>query len=455
MKQKTAHPQRINRGPRVARAHPAAKSMSVARPRQPVHSGYRFAIDYSEAGASTRELLRQPSALVGSIVEHLPNMVFLKDAKELRFVYVNKAGEELLGYSRCHLLGRNTFDLFPKEQADLFPAMDREVLFCRNLVDIPEGSIQTRHKGVRVLHTKKMPICDAEGGPQYLLGISEDTTERKEAEKILLDAKADLERRVIERTAELSEVNAALQREIAERQAAAESLRDLSARLIHAQEEERSRIAREIHDDLSQQLALIGIELGQLRQRMRSSAGEHVALCEDLLQKVRQLSIDLRGLSHELHPSKLAHLGLVAAVRSLCGDIARLHKVEIECAVADVPKSLPRPVALCLYRIAQEALHNVVKHSGARHALVDISGLKGMITLTVSDSGRGFDLDSQEGKAGLGFISMNKRARMIGGTFSIQSMPSRGTKIEARVPRTPSALSQSPDGTDLCIDQES
>ena len=441
MKRKRAHDARVNRSPRVAQTHQPVEGTSAVKPRQVLHRESSVAMDYSDVMTWTRELLRQSSALVGSIVEHLPNMVFLKEAKELRFVHFNKAGEELLGHSRYDLLGKNDYDLFTKEQAEFFTAKDREVLSGGSLVDIPEEPIQTRHKGVRILHTKKIPICDAEGVPQYLLGISEDITERKETEKMLLNANADLERRVVGRTAKPVEVNAAFQLEVAERQAAEESLRDLSARLIHAQEEERSRIACEIHDDLSQQLALIGIEMDQLRQRMRSSAGGDEALCEDLLQKVRQLSIDLRGLSHELHPSKLDHLGLVAAVRSLCGQIARLHKVEIECAVADAPESLPRPVALCLYRIAQESLRNVVTHSGARHARVEISGREGMIILTVSDSGLGFDPDSREGEAGLGLISMKKRVSMIGGTFSIQSLPSLGTTIEARVPLTASTLS--------------
>lgn len=442
MKRISALTAKTNRSPRAVQAHRPGEGASPAQPRQLLHRGFRLAIGLSDAVTRAGEPFRQSFALVGSILEHLPNMVFLKDANELRFVHFNKAGEELLGYSRYDLLGKNDYDLFPKEQANFFTAKDREVLSGGSLVDIPEEPIQTRQKGVRILHTKKIPICDEEGVPLYLLGISEDITERKEAEKILLNTKAELERRVVQRTAKVLEVNASLQREIAERQAAVESLRDLGARLIHAQEEERSRIAREIHDDLSQQLALIGIELDQMRERMRSSAGDHEAAWENLLQKVRQVSIDLRGLSHELHPSKLDHLGLVTAVRSLCGEIARLHNVEIECAVADVPESLPRPVALCLYRIVQEALHNVVKHSGARNARVDISGREGMITLAVSDSGLGFDPYSREGKAGLGLISMKKRMRMIGGTFSIQSVPSQGTKIEVRVPQTISALPQ-------------
>ncbi|MGZ8422626.1 MAG: PAS domain-containing sensor histidine kinase, partial [Nitrospira sp.] len=321
MKRKSALTATIKRSPRAVQALRPREGASPTQPGQLpgqlLPRRLPLAINLSDAVTREEEPCRQSSALAVSILEHLPNMVFLKEAKELRFVHFNKAGEELLGYSRYDLLGKNDYDLFLNEQAEFFTAKEREVLSGGRLVDIPEELIQTRHKGVRILHTKKIPICDAEGVPQYLLGISEDITERKEVEKILLNTKAELKRRVVQRTAKLLEVNAGLQREIAERQGAEESLRDLGARLIYAQEEERGRIAREIHDDLCQQLALIGVELDQMRQRMRSVAGDEEAALENLLQKVRQVSVDLSGLSHDLHPSKLDHLGLPTAVRSL------------------------------------------------------------------------------------------------------------------------------------------
>ena len=290
------------------------------------------------------------------------------------------------------------------------------------LLDIPEEPIQTRHKGERLLHTKKIPVCDAEGTPQYLLGISEDITDRKEAEQVLLNVHAVLERRVLERTTELVAANAMLQ--------------DLSGRLIHAQEEERSRIARDLHDDVSQRLALIAIELEQLGQQPPSSGSELSARCHELLKKTRELSADLHNISHELHPSKLDHLGLGAAVQSFCSELTRRHPVSIECVCHDVPDSLPKEVALSLYRMTQEALHNIVKHSGARDATVKISGRAGMISLRISDSGTGFAPDSQVANAGLGLISMRERMRRIGGALSIQSVPSRGTMIEVQVPLT-------------------
>lgn len=128
------------------------------------------------------EELRRMNAFLDSIIENIPNMIFLKDAKELRFVRFNRAGEDLLGFTRDDLLGKNDYDFFPKKQADFFTEKDREVLHGKEVVDIPEEPIQTRNKGERIMHTKKVPILDANGEPEYLLGISEDITERKKAE---------------------------------------------------------------------------------------------------------------------------------------------------------------------------------------------------------------------------------------------------------------------------------
>ena len=132
--------------------------------------------------------LKRMNTFSDSIVENIPDMIFLKDAKELRFVRLNRAGEDLLGHSRDDLQGKNDYDFFPKERADLFTERDREVLRGKVLEDIPEESIQTRNKGERTLHTKKVPILNANGEPEFLLGISEDITERKKSEGTLKNA---------------------------------------------------------------------------------------------------------------------------------------------------------------------------------------------------------------------------------------------------------------------------
>ncbi len=147
--------------------------------------------------------LRESERFLNSVVENIPGMVFVKDAKELRFVRFNKAGEEMVGLSRQQLIGKGDHDFFPKEQADFFISMDRAVLRDKELLDIPEETIQTTHHGTRILHTKKIPILDGDGVPQYLLGISEDITQRKQAETELLRHREHLEELIRERTAQL------------------------------------------------------------------------------------------------------------------------------------------------------------------------------------------------------------------------------------------------------------
>ena len=159
----------------------------------------------------------KPEIFFQSIVDNVPAMVFVKDAKDLRFVFFNKAGEELLGYSREEMIGKNDYDFFPKKEADFFVEKDRLVLEGREAVDIPEESIQTRYLGPRILHTRKIPIFGASGAPEYLLGISEDITERMRNLDRLKDAYADLESVVERRTKSLEDANAALKTEIESR----------------------------------------------------------------------------------------------------------------------------------------------------------------------------------------------------------------------------------------------
>ena len=159
----------------------------------------------------------------------------------------------------------------------------------------------------------------------------------------------------------------------------------------------------------------------------------------ELSGRVKQLSSAVHDLSHQLHPTKLEQLGLVAAVRGLCNELGHAHGLGIEFAAEQVPSSIPDDTALCLYRIAQEALRNVIKHSGARHARVELRGSPDAISLRISDDGSGFDPDSAAGKGGLGLVSMRERLRLVGGEITIDSRPSGGARIDVRIPLVPSA----------------
>jgi signal transduction histidine kinase len=212
-----------------------------------------------------------------------------------------------------------------------------------------------------------------------------------------------------------------------------ETLRDLGGRLITAQEEERSRVARELHDDLNQRMALLSVELEQVSQKLPASQNNLRLSINKAWDRAQEISSEIHRVAYQLHPSKLDHLGLVAAVKSHCLELAALHEIKIAFTERGCSGLIPKDVTLCLFRIVQESFRNVIKHSGAGEASVVLVGFSDFIQLSISDNGRGFDLDSRGSKNGLGLISMRERLRLVGGAISIQSS-SRGTRIEVSVP---------------------
>lgn len=222
--------------------------------------------------------------------------------------------------------------------------------------------------------------------------------------------------------------------DITERKRAEEALRAVGGRLIEAQEQERTRIARELHDDICQRLALLGIELQKLKDEPELAGHRLQKLTGHLARFTEEVARDLQALSHELHSSKLEILGTTAAMKSFCAEFADQHHVRIEFTSSDVPFPLSRDVSLCLYRVLQEALHNGVKHSEARFFFVDLRGEHGAVELTVRDSGVGFNVEAAIHGHGLGLISMRERVNLVKGTFSIESAPGIGTTIRATVP---------------------
>jgi PAS domain S-box-containing protein len=219
--------------------------------------------------------------------------------------------------------------------------------------------------------------------------------------------------------------------DVSESKHAEEALKDLGGRLIAAQETERSRIARELHDDFNQRLALLSIELEQLGKRQKADLRQP---CVKLQKQVQEMSADIQGLSHRLHPAKLDHLGLSAAIRSLCEELSANADLKIEFHQHRLPATIPKDVALCLFRIAQEALRNCIKHSGALKAQVVLSRTRDAIRLCVSDDGCGFDPKSKANERGLGFISMRERLHVVGGELHVYSEPQCGTRVEVSVP---------------------
>lgn len=221
-------------------------------------------------------------------------------------------------------------------------------------------------------------------------------------------------------------------------------LRVLTGRLLQAQESEARRIARELHDDLGQGLALLTVEMDLLRQRPPDTADQLGPRMQTLLARLRQLSSSVHDLSHQLHPSKVEQLGLVAAIGGLCHELTHGHGLKIEFADRQVPRAMPLDTAVCLYRIAQEGLRNVIKHSGAQRAWVELTGAADAIALRIVDDGTGFDPRRTQGIGGLGLVSMRERVLHLGGEIEIDSRPAGGTRVHVRVPlpeaaQTPSA----------------
>jgi PAS domain S-box-containing protein len=222
--------------------------------------------------------------------------------------------------------------------------------------------------------------------------------------------------------------------DITARKLAEEAAHELSGRLIYAQEAERTRLARELHDDLSQSLALHYIELEMFGQSPPAEPAQISGRMQEFAARVQRLSSEVHRLSHELHPAKLERLGLVAAVREFCKEFAAAHDFAVEFTDRSVPQAVPRDTALCFYRIAQEALHNVAKHSGATATRVELVVDGGELRLTVDDNGVGFDPQTIHANGSLGLVSMSERARFVHGRFSVESRAGKGTTVTVRVP---------------------
>jgi PAS domain S-box-containing protein len=222
--------------------------------------------------------------------------------------------------------------------------------------------------------------------------------------------------------------------DVTDRKLAEEALSGVSRKLIEAHEEERRHIARELHDDINQRLALLEIELEELGVSPPDSFREVSNRANALRKHLSDISIDIQTISHRLHSSKLEYLGIVAAIKSFCKELSDKQKVEINFTYDLVPPALPQDVSLSLFRVLQEALRNAVRHSGVRQFDVALRGSSQEIELTVHDAGVGFDLIATMTKPGLGLISMQERIRLVKGTISIVSNPGSGTTIEARVP---------------------
>ncbi len=325
-------------------------------------------------------------------MDHSPAVAWMKD-EQGHYIYLNETYQKHFGIHLEDRMGKTDLEIYPRAIAEQFRANDQAALAMGRPVEFTEESID--HYGHPCTWMAyKFPFHD-DSGQIFVGGIGIDVTERMKAR---------------------------------------EALQLLAGRLIHAQEEERARIARELHDDFSQRLALLGIGLGQLWKSLPKSDLKERASVMEMLEAIKEITSDMHALSHQLHSSKLEHVGLVPALNGLCKEMGAKYQLDIVFNHPEVPLNLPKDVALCLFRVAQEALGNVVKHSGSNEAQVDLRTDSAGVTLQISDQGCGFDPRLQNSSAGIGMVGMTERLRLVGGQLVLKSQPDCGTVIVAEVP---------------------
>jgi PAS domain S-box-containing protein len=222
---------------------------------------------------------------------------------------------------------------------------------------------------------------------------------------------------------------ACILRDITDRKRAEQAVAEMTRKLIRAQEQERARIGRELHDDINQRLAMLSVELEQLHQ----NPSELPNRMQEIRKELRQISDDVQAMSHDLHSSKMEYLGVVSGMKSWCKQVAERHKFDID-FTSDLSSAMPLEIGLPLFRVLQEGVNNSIKHSGEKRVEVQLRDGSDQIHLLVRDSGVGFDLEGALRSKGLGLTSMRERVRLLNGTIAIESKPNDGTTIHVRVP---------------------
>lgn len=300
--------------------------------------------------------------------------------------------------------------------------------------------------GKRTVLINARPV-QRDGEKQMLVAV-EDITVQRQAERILFEEQERLKRSVQAGAAELAQTVKTLHTESMGRKQAETALQEsetallqnrgelraLTANLLQSQGEERRRVSRELHDDLSQKMAKLQFDVETLEQQLPSDFQQWKIGLLSIRDEVGDLSNDIRRIAYQLHPSSLDHLGLSVALRSLCNEFAEREKLDVNFAVRKVPKQIPPDIASSLYRVVQEALRNVAKHAGTTAVSLTLAGGPDRLSLSIRDSGAGFDVRSVKGKGGLGLISMQERVRLVNGEFSLKTRPGHGVLIAIQVP---------------------
>jgi PAS domain S-box-containing protein len=338
-----------------------------------------------------------------AILRANPDLVFLNNKEGVYLGYSAREESGLL-VSPEVFIGKNIRDVLPRELAERF--MD-----CIGRLD----------------HTDETQVLE------YSLQVG---GEERYFEARLVGAEGDKVLSIVRDMTEAHRATDALRLGEEKLLQSNQQIRALAARLLTAQESERRHISLQLHDDLSQNVATLGVAISRLKRKLPASSEETVAELDRLGQHTNDLTSQIRRLSHQLHPGVLEHLGLVAALESQIAEFEHEEEIEVKFSARLINEKIPFVVSICLYRVALEGLRNISRHSGANSASVSLAETGDSLTLEVSDSGRGFDVEGVKRESGLGLLSAEERVHLLQGTFEVRSKPGSGTTLAARIPFT-------------------
>jgi PAS domain S-box-containing protein len=338
-----------------------------------------------------RKAAEEIRSRLAAIVEYSEDAISSLDL-DGRITSWNRAAEKIFGYTEAEAIGQPITILMSPEQHEEERRIQHAVRSGER-IELQEGTRVTK-SGERIyVSLTTSPVKDSTGRIVGISRISRDVTERKHAE---------------------------------------EELADLSRKVIHGQEEERKRIARELHDHVVQRVALVGVNLQLLQQE--SIETDVKSRLSGLSDELGEISQDIHEISHQLHPSKLEYVGLVDAMKSFCREFSDKHRVAVAFTHGEISETIQADISLCLYRILEEALRNGAKHGNANEFEVKLGSSKDEVELTIFDKGTGFNPRDVAKRGTLGLVGMRERVRIVHGTVSISSKPMKGTTVRVKVP---------------------
>ncbi|HEY4903953.1 MAG TPA: PAS domain-containing protein [Candidatus Sulfotelmatobacter sp.] len=382
-----------------------------------------------DRGKNAEREARRSRILFETFMDNSPGAAFMKD-RDGKYVYINRTARERLKLPL--VVGKTDFDVFPAEAASAYRANDLEVLRdgkpreFLEYVDQPDGK--------RAWLSIRFLVTDPDG-KVFVCGKSFDVTDRINAQEALLEAHHELEERVKKRTVELT--------------VARDSLRDLSARLLQVRDEERRRIARELHDSVGQLLAALAMNIAALNRDPQRLPPDVARMAAESISLLDQANREIRTMSHLLHPPLLDEVGLESTLRWYVDGFTERSGIQVGLQISVGAERLPQETELTVFRVVQECLANIHRHSSSKTASIRIEFQDGWLNMQIKDAGKGIPAEKQieglDGQLGVGIRGMRERLRLLGGTLEIESN-SAGTTVRAMLPASREARLNPPRG---------